>query len=101
MPTNRRTVVKTDLEFYKTPAWGTKALLYYEGFQGFIAEPCCGDGAIAKVLVKEGYKVRASDISDRGYGDVSDYLTFRGINHNVITNPPYDKFIFSYHHPCT
>ena len=58
-------------------------------------ETACGSGKLAKELIRLGYDVsRASDLFDRGYGDVGvDFFkcneVFEG---NLITNPPY-KYI--------
>lgn len=92
MATNRRKVTTEGPDFYPTPAWGTKALLAYETFNGPIWEPCCGDGAISKVLEADGYKVLSSDKYDRGYGDMLDFLedTPKCGFMNIITNPPFN-----------
>lgn len=90
MATNRRLAPVED-EFYVTPAWGTEALLFYESFPGRVLEPCCGDGAIAKVLRRNNYKVLCSDKYDRGYGIVQDFLSIKTWNDSIITNPPFDK----------
>jgi hypothetical protein len=37
-------------------------------FDGVIMEPCCGDGAMVKVLIEPGYTVEASDVQDFGTG---------------------------------
>ena len=55
-------------DFYPTPARGIESLLSVEKFSGPIWEPACGDGAISKVLLSEGYDVISSDLVDRGYG---------------------------------
>jgi hypothetical protein len=34
-----------------------------------IWEPCCGDGAMARVLEAHGHHVVATDLVDRGYGE--------------------------------
>lgn len=53
--------------YYRTPVAATAALLDRETFAPFVWDPCCGDGAIAKVLVARGYVVIASDLVERGY----------------------------------
>lgn len=78
MVTNRRLVPAEGPDFYPTPDWGTTALLSWVTFDGSILEPCCGDGAMAEVIKAAGYKVKASDIIDRGYGEVRDFLTIEG-----------------------
>ncbi len=84
---------RAEHDFYPTPPEGTRALLSVERFDGPIWEPACGDGAIAKVLTDAGYRVVATDLIDRGYGEA-------GVNFlaettprakNIITNPPYGR----------
>ncbi len=63
-------------------------------FKNEIWEPACGDGAISKVLEQRGYVVNSTDLIDRGYGSVLDFLhpetksLFKG-KFDIITNPPY------------
>lgn len=80
-------------DFYPTPPAGTRALLAVETFQGSIWEPACGNGAMAKVLAKAGYRVVGTDLIDRGYGtggiNFLEQHTSRG--RNIITNPPYGR----------
>jgi len=91
MVTNRRLVTAKGLNFYPTPAWGTQALLNEVTFIGCIHEPCCGDGAMSKVLIKNGYTVTSADIVDRGwFGVVQDFRTAIGPFDNVVTNPPFN-----------
>lgn len=90
MVTNRRLVTAEGPDFYPTPDWGTAALLSWITFDGSILEPCCGDGAMAEVIKAAGYTVKASDIIDRGYGEVRDFLTIEEPQDNIITNPPFN-----------
>lgn len=78
-------------EFYPTPPEGTLALLAVERFDGPIWEPACGDGAMAKVLVRAGYAVVATDLIDRGYGTGGiDFLKeTKARARHIVTNPPY------------
>ena len=76
-------------DFYPTPPSATEALLERETFGRDVWEPACGDGAISKVLKREGYKVISSDIVDRGYGRVEDFLRSKRRTENIVTNPPY------------
>lgn len=89
MATHRRLVKKEGREFYVTPAWGTRALLRYEGFYGRILEPCCGNGAMSKVLEKKN-KVISSDIHRHGYGGQRDFFKIIEPVDNVVTNPPFN-----------
>lgn len=90
MVTNRRLVTAEGPDFYPTPAWGTQALLNHVKFDGNILEPCCGDGAMAEVMIAAGYRVMASDIVARGYGSQQDFLSIAGPCENIVTNPPFN-----------
>lgn len=85
-------------DFYETPRWAIEALLKREGFGGIILEPCCGNGAISRVLEEYGYKVQSSDISteDNIYGEKGiDAFLIDKLSDNIITNPPYDRRILN------
>ncbi|MDZ5252179.1 NAD(P)-dependent oxidoreductase [Clostridium sp. LIBA-8841] len=85
-------------DFYETPKWAIEALLKREGFDGMILEPCCGKGAISKVLEEYGYKVKSSDIAaeDNIYGEKGiDVLLINKVSDNIITNPPYNRNILN------
>ena len=55
-------------DFYPTPAWVTECLLSSVTLRGPIWEPCCGDGALAKVLSAAGHEVVATDLADAASG---------------------------------
>ena len=55
-------------DFYPTPDWVTQALLKHVTLRGPVWEPCCGDGAMSRVLERAGHKVVATDLVDRGFG---------------------------------
>jgi len=82
-------------DFYETPAWCTLALLANLEFpyDEVIWEPSCGRGAISEVLSRAGHTVISSDLIDRGYGSVQDFLKVKNTPHkdvkHIITNPPY------------
>ena len=80
-------------DFYPTPAWVTECLLSKAALRGPIWEPCCGDGAIAKVLTAAGHEVVASDLVDRGFGSAGvDFFTASRLPEScrtLVTNPPY------------
>lgn len=82
-------------DFYRTPSWVTAALLKHVRLRGPVWEPCCGDGAMASVLMEHGYQVVATDLVDRGYGrgGVDFYLcgSFPAPCEAMITNPPYGE----------
>ena len=79
-------------DFVPTPRSVTEALLRHEIFCGKIFEPCCGDGAISKVLTESGYDVSSSDLFDYGFGEVGvDMFTGLERHDNIITNPPFSQ----------
>ena len=80
--------VKND--FYETPKDAIQDLIKYEKFEGNIWECSCGNGAISKPLKEVGYTVYSSDLIDRGYGEVKDFLTTYKKVDNIITNPPFN-----------
>lgn len=92
MATNRRLVDTEGDDFYVTPEWATEALLgcYSIPTNRTILEPCCGNGAISKVLERRGYSVSSSDIVNRGFGDCIDVRDITLSRGSVVTNPPYN-----------
>ena len=82
-------MVKND--FVQTPQYVTEALLERESFEGGILEPCCGAGAISKVLLASGYSVTSLDKNDYGYGSQRDLFTINEPFDNVVTNPPFTQ----------
>ena len=62
-------------DFYPTPELATQALLDRQKFQGDIWECACGNGAMSKVMINNGYNVYSSDLIDRGYGERKDFLS--------------------------
>lgn len=80
-------------DYYATEPKATELLMEVETFNKNIWEPACGEGHIVNVLKKHGYMVRATDLVDRGCGDIQDFLFFNTeqFNGDIITNPPYSK----------
>ncbi|MDE2583257.1 MAG: hypothetical protein KGL52_16590 [Rhodospirillales bacterium] len=82
-------------DFYATPPWVTEALLRHVSLRGPVWEPCCGDGAMARVLTAHGHQVVASDIADRGFGTPGvDFLAAGAVPGGcraIVTNPPYGE----------
>ena len=68
-----------------------------EDFSPYIWECACGEGHLSKVLSERGYKVKSSDIIDRGYmgTQIVDFLSVtkadidKDYTRDIITNPPY------------
>lgn len=84
-------------DYYATEPKAVEILLEQENFNPYVWECACGEGHISEVLKAHGYKVKSSDLYDRGYEDteIIDFLTVRkeDIKHDasrdIITNPPY------------
>jgi hypothetical protein len=89
--------------FYPTPPEATRALLSVETFDGLIWEPACGQGHIARELVRTGHSVRPTDLNDWGYGNPGiDFLASNVLSRvwlhgrpprglHIVTNPPYSS----------
>ena len=88
-------------DFYATPLEATEQLLQVEQFNGKIYEPCCGQGHISKVLIKNGYDVESTDLVDRDYGQSNiDFLMELKVRQNIVTNPPYGRLLMQFVEQC-
>ena len=85
---------RVERDFYPTPPWVIEVLAEHIDLKGKSVWECaCGDGRMAIVLEDAGAAVYASDIEDRGYGAVFDFIStlpnpprlFDG----AVTNPPF------------
>jgi len=78
-------------DYYATEPKALELLLELEKFNNNVWECACGEGYLSRVLKKAGYNGRNSDIVDRGYGEVYNFLdiTNQAWNGDIITNPPY------------
>lgn len=78
-------------DYYATPDLATELLCELETFSEDILEPACGQGAISKVLERNGYNVESRDLIDRGYGQGGmNFLEYNEqIDKDIITNVPY------------
>ena len=92
---NHSETIRESNDYYATPPKAVEELLKREQFNHYVWECAVGGGHIADVLKEYGYKVKSSDIIDRGYSDteIADFLfTERDKNdfsRDIITNPPY------------
>jgi hypothetical protein len=83
-------------EWYATPKEATRALLRVMplGLSDHIWEPCCGDGAMSKIMEAHGPRVLSTDIKTRDYGTEQDFFETKllpeGIT-GIITNPPWNR----------
>ena len=81
-------------DWYRTPGQCTRALLRVENFDPTVWECACGDGAISKEMIAAGHTVISTDLINRGYGEVSDFLAATQLlGPDIITNPPYGRAV--------
>ena len=91
-PTLKRLADLDGPDFYPTPDWATYALIDNERFDGRIWEPACGDGTMVRVLLGTNCPIDASDLYNRGYGEIGlDFLKESRTVENIVTNPPYNS----------
>lgn len=77
-------------DYYATDPKAVELLLEQEIFTDPIWECACGEGHMFKVLSEAGYNVLSTDLCDRGFGSVEDFLeSERDWDGDIITNPPY------------
>jgi len=80
------------LDWYVEPTAATEALLRVERFVGRVWDPACGQGNIVNTLLQNGISAHGSDIADRGFGGVQDFLDpeceFTNVQ-NIVMNPPF------------
>lgn len=84
-------------DYYATDPKALELLLEREKFFPYVWECACGEGHLSEVLKAHGYKVKSSDIVDRGYHDtkIIDFLKVQksdidpDYSRDIITNPPY------------
>lgn len=85
-------------DYYATDPIAVDSLIMNEQLQTDIWEPACGEGHLSKRLEVFGYRVRSTDLIDRGYGEGGvDFLKCTERWHgDLVTNPPYrlaQKFV--------
>lgn len=72
------------------------------GLQRNVWECACCQGHIAKVLQDKGYRVKSSDLINRGFGEVQDFLTCtEKFNGDILTNPPFKSAVAFVRHGMT
>lgn len=84
-------------DYYATEPRAVELLLENELFSPYVWECACGEGHISKVLKAHWYKVKSSDLYDRGYEgtEIIDFLkttkeeVSADFPRDIITNPPY------------
>jgi hypothetical protein len=90
---------RKESDFYPTPPDVTQALIDTGVIpKGLILEPACGDGHMAEVFKRNGYRVLSTDIRETKYAEqVVDFLNFhsapydtQGETQAIVTNPPFN-----------
>lgn len=83
-------------DVYETPPEATEGLLRAENLPGVIWEPCCGPGAIVRLLRASGRMVYATDLVDYQSPDQDesgwDFLMERQLpigTEAIVMNPPF------------
>lgn len=78
-------------DFYATDPIAIYELMKLETFSQNIWECACGQGHLAKPLIEAGYKVKCTDLIDRGFGQggIDFLMTSEKWDGDIITNPPY------------
>ena len=78
-------------DYYATDPIAAKLLLEVKPDLNNIWECACGEGHLARVFNEAGKLRKATDLIDRGYGTVKDFLLNTEPYHNgdIVTNPPY------------
>ena len=85
-------------DYYATDPIAAKLLLEVEPQLNNIWECACGEGHLAKVFDSYGKLGKATDLINRGYGSVEDFLlnTIPYHNGDIVNNPPFkyaQKFV--------
>lgn len=76
-------------DYYATDPIAIDLLLNEEQFSN-VWEPACGEGHLSKRLIHHRVESKSSDLINRGYGEVIDFLDYKGTwDGDIITNPPY------------
>jgi hypothetical protein len=89
-----KTHARKPADLYPTPYEGTQALLPVLGLEpgSWIGEPACGDGAMARVLIANGFDVYPSDLRHTGYGeggkDFTKATEYPDVD-AIVSNPPF------------
>ncbi len=81
-------------EFFPTAEGTTRALipvLHEIGWPNQVWENACGAGHISKELLAAGFKVKSTNLTDRGYGMIGvNFLSQeKAIAPSIVTNPPF------------
>jgi len=89
---NNRNYNRETNDYYATEPKAVEMLLELENFTNLPVWECaCGEGHLSKAMQNKGITVYSSDLINRGFGDVYNFLStenkeWKG---HIVTNPPY------------
>jgi hypothetical protein len=89
---NNRVGDREGNDYYATEPKAVELLLELEDFSNLpIWECACGEGHLSEAMIAKGLMVYSTDLIDRGYGEVHDFLSNEPMKWegHIITNPPY------------
>ena len=84
--------IREENDFYATNPEALELLLREHVFEidENVWECACGQGHLSEKLKEWKFNVKSSDLIDRGYGEVLDFLKFNGEwGGDILTNPPF------------
>lgn len=83
--------IREENDYYATDPIAAHLLLEVEPELNNIWECACGEGHLARVFDEAGKLGKATDLINRGYGSIEDFLNNIEPYHNgdIVTNPPY------------
>lgn len=89
--TNHSKGEREEHDYYATEPKAGEILLEVESELNNIWECSCGEGHLARVFDRADKLAKASDLIDRGYGEVGDFLDENIISYDgdIVTNPPF------------
>ena len=89
--TNHARGIREEYDYYATDPIAGRLLLEVEPDLNNIWECACGEGHLAKVFDEAEKLYKATDLVDRGFGGVEDFLLNLEPYHDgdIVTNPPY------------
>jgi hypothetical protein len=89
---NNRKYERETNDYYATEPKAVEMLLELENFTDFKVWECaCGEGHLSNAMQKKGISVYSSDLINRNFGEVRDFLSDENKQWegHIITNPPY------------
>ena len=87
---NNRNYERDKNDYYATEPKAVNLLLELEQFNNNIWECSCWEWHLSKAMISKWYNVYSTDLIDRWFGSVQDFLlSDKEWDWDIITNPPY------------